>query len=398
MIHPKPNRLVAIDILRALTMLLMIFVNDLWSLTNIPGWLEHTKAADDGMGLADTVFPAFLFITGMSIPLAVAHRRSKGDTNGQILMHILIRGIALLVMGVWLVNGESLNEEATGMKRVVWNVISWTCFIILWNTWSDKVNKKLLTALKVVAVIILIILAWIYRGGYGDKVDRFETQWWGILGLIGWAYLVSAVIYTLSKNKMSIILAAWLLFNFLCIAGHAGWFSSIHFLNIILGPLGGGSMPAFVTGGALTTMIFLHYRDKGEIGKMFITLFIFGVFLIAFGFYLRQFWGGISKIRATPSWVLICSGITVIMFLIVYRIADMAGKAKWFDIIKPAGTNTLTSYMLPYWAYAVVVLLNLSLPAALLNGGIGLIKSFLFSLLMVVLTGVVGKWGLKLKL
>ncbi|MEJ0102378.1 MAG: DUF5009 domain-containing protein [Bacteroidota bacterium] len=65
------------------------------------------------MGLADTVFPAFLFITGMSIPLAVAHRRSKGGYKWQILVHILLRGIALLVMGVWLVNGESINEGAT---------------------------------------------------------------------------------------------------------------------------------------------------------------------------------------------------------------------------------------------------------------------------------------------
>ena len=56
------NRLKSIDILRALTMLLMIFVNDLWTLTDIPGWLEHKAAHDDGMGLADVVFPAFLFI------------------------------------------------------------------------------------------------------------------------------------------------------------------------------------------------------------------------------------------------------------------------------------------------------------------------------------------------
>ena len=60
--RPFTQRLASIDVFRALTMLLMIFVNDLGTLTNIPLWLEHTKAAEDGMGLADTVFPAFLFI------------------------------------------------------------------------------------------------------------------------------------------------------------------------------------------------------------------------------------------------------------------------------------------------------------------------------------------------
>ena len=396
---PKPTRLASIDILRALTMLLMVFVNDLWSLKNIPGWLEHTKAAEDGMGLADTVFPAFLFVVGMSIPLAVANRRSKGDTNVQIVIHILLRSIALLVMGVWLVNGESINEAATGMKRVVWNMICWGCFIVLWNSWPKREDKKVLNILKIVSVVVLFILAWIYRGnGYDGKTIHFEHQWWGILGLIGWAYLISAIVYIFSGNKLSVIIAAWLLFNVLCMGSHSGWFTGIPFLQTIFAPFGDGAMPAFVSGGILTTMIFLNYRSQGENGKLFITLFAFAALLIAGGFYMRQYWGGISKIRATPSWVFICSGITIIMFLIIYWIADLKGKAKWFNIIKPAGTNTLTCYMLPYYAYAIVVLLGLSLPSSLLEGGVGLIKSFLFALLMVVLTGVFGKWGLKLKL
>ncbi|HRD43815.1 MAG TPA: DUF5009 domain-containing protein, partial [Ferruginibacter sp.] len=358
-----------------------------------------TKAAEDGMGLADTVFPAFLFVVGMSIPLAVANRRSKGDTNTRVLTHILLRSIALLVMGVWLVNGESINEAATGIKRVVWNMICWGCFIILWNSWTDKINKQMLTALKVIAVIVLIFLAWMYRGdGFDGTVIHFEHQWWGILGLIGWAYLISAIVYTLSGNRLSVIIAAWIFFNILCMGSHSGWFLEIPFLRTIFAPFGDGAMPAFVTGGILTTMIFLNYRARGENGKIFIILFLFAALLIAGGLYLRQFWGGISKIRATPSWVFICSGITIILFLAIYWIADMNGKVKWFKIIKPAGTNTLTCYMLPYYAYAIVVLMGLSLPAALLDADVGLIKSFLFAFLMVILTGVFGKWGLRLKL
>ena len=53
----------SIDILRALNMVLMIFVNDLGSLRNIPLWLEHVEPGVDGIGLADIVFPAFLFIS-----------------------------------------------------------------------------------------------------------------------------------------------------------------------------------------------------------------------------------------------------------------------------------------------------------------------------------------------
>src|SRR3954454_4723256 len=113
-------RVASIDIVRALTMVLMIFVNDLGSLKNIPLWLEHVAPGVDGIGLADTVFPAFLFIVGLSLPFAADSRRAKGDTELQLVAHVLVRTIALLVMGVFLVNGETINEAATGLRSYQW--------------------------------------------------------------------------------------------------------------------------------------------------------------------------------------------------------------------------------------------------------------------------------------
>ena len=49
----------AIDMLRGLTMFLMIFVNDFWTIGDVPHWLEHTATHEDAMGLADLVFPLF---------------------------------------------------------------------------------------------------------------------------------------------------------------------------------------------------------------------------------------------------------------------------------------------------------------------------------------------------
>lgn len=375
----------------------MIFVNDLWSLSDIPNWLEHTEAAEDGMGLADTVFPAFLFLTGMSVPLAINYRRSKGDTNQKILFHIILRTIALLVMGLFLVNGEYINETATGMKRVVWNSICCTCFILIWNAWPSKMNRWIVWSLRAIAVIVLLWLAWIYRGNEGENVSRFVTRWWGILGLIGWAYLVSAVIYTLSRNNFIVITIAWLFFIFLCIMSHAGWLPAGGLLRTLISPLGNGAMPAFVTGGILTTMIFLHFRKTNKHKKMFAVLFLLAVFMLVAGFYTRTFWG-ISKIRATPAWVLICSGLTIIVFMIIYWLSDLKAKANWFTIIKPAGTNTLVCYLLPYYAYAIVVLSQLALPEMLLTGYIGLVKSLVFSLLIVLSAGWLSKLGINLKL
>ena len=391
------NRVVSIDILRALTMTLMVFVNDLWSLSAIPGWLEHTAAAEDGMGLADTVFPAFLFLTGMSIPLAINYRRNKGDNDQKIIFHIILRSIALLVMGLFLVNGEYINEAATGMKRVVWNSTCCICFILIWNAWPAKMNRWIVWSLRAIAVLVLLLLAWIYRGNEGENVSRFATRWWGILGLIGWAYLVSAVIFTLSRKNFIVTIIAWLIFMFLCIGSHAGWLPTGGLLSTLISPLGNGAMPAFVTGGILTTMIYLHFRKTNFFKKMFGVLFLLAVLMLVAGFYTRTFWG-ISKIRATPAWVLICSAITILAFMIIYWLSDIKSKSNWFNILKPAGTNTLVCYLLPYFAYAIVVLLNLSLPDMLLTGWIGLVKSLVFSLLIVLGAGWLSKVGINMKL
>jgi predicted acyltransferase len=81
------SRMASVDILRGLNMLLMVFVNDLWSLTDIPKWLLHVPPGTDGIGLSDVVFPAFLFIVGLSLPLAVEARRRKGDDDRRIMLH-----------------------------------------------------------------------------------------------------------------------------------------------------------------------------------------------------------------------------------------------------------------------------------------------------------------------
>ncbi len=74
------NRIYSIDIMRGLTLVLMLFVNDLY-MPGVPSWLGHMKADFDGMGLADWVFPGFLFMVGMAIPFSIGNRIAKGEDN-----------------------------------------------------------------------------------------------------------------------------------------------------------------------------------------------------------------------------------------------------------------------------------------------------------------------------
>lgn len=387
------GRIASIDILRALTMVLMIFVNDLWSLTNIPAWLEHVETGVDGIGLADTVFPAFLFIVGMSIPFAFEHRRRKGDGEKELLIHVLTRTIALLVMGVFLVNGESINAEATGMHRLVWNVICCTCFIAIWNTYPQSVNKRVVLSIKVLAVIVLIALAIIYRGG--DEAGYFSPKWWGILGLIGWSYLVSGIVSVYAKENIKIIGFAWVFLAVLSMLWHAKMVpSGLHFIphSII-----GGTEAGLTMGGVLTSLIFRHYRAKQDDKTLTIVLLGFAALLILLSVVTRPYWG-LRKLGATPAWLFLCSAFTIIAFVLIYWLVDVFGKAKWFSIIKPAGTDTLLTYLIPYYAYATTWALGISIPAFMLEGAVGLVKSFLFALLCCGITWILSKRGVRLKL
>ena len=67
-------RVVSIDVFRGLTMAVMIFVNELSSAHGMPWWTEHAPGNVDVMTYVDMVYPFFLFIVGMSLPLSVEIR------------------------------------------------------------------------------------------------------------------------------------------------------------------------------------------------------------------------------------------------------------------------------------------------------------------------------------
>lgn len=129
-------RIASIDILRALTMLLMIWVNDFWTLDNVPKWLQHSKATEDYLGFSDIIFPLFLFIVGLSIPLALKQRILKGYSKISIAKHIIKRSCSLLIIGVFMVNYETAHHESLLIGKFWWCMLMAISIALIWMHWK----------------------------------------------------------------------------------------------------------------------------------------------------------------------------------------------------------------------------------------------------------------------
>lgn len=388
-------RLASIDILRALTMLLMIWVNDFWSLIDIPKWLKHASATEDYMGFSDVIFPLFLFIVGLSIPLAIQNRLDKKDSMATISKHILIRSISLLVIGFYLVNYETAHQSML-ISKSLWCLILASAVILIWMNWKrSPVDQKWHKYLQGAGYIMLLFLAFVYKGGEDGEL-WMTTQWWGILGLIGWAYLLNALVYLYAKGNLWLMALLWIVLNGMAVLTHSSMAPELNGALSYLSPILTGTIPAFTTAGIVATLLFKKLRN-GDLKWVYISLLSLGILNIVYGLATRPFWG-ISKIQGTPSWLGICTGIGFLLFALLYYIADQKKITSWARIIAPAGTATLTCYMIPYLIYPFYNFTEFHFPDALNTALLGLFLSFLFALLIVIFTGWLEKKGYKLKL
>lgn len=387
-------RLVAIDALRAGVMLLMIFVNDLWTLTGIPSWLEHAPGDANYMGLADVVFPAFLFIVGLSVPYAIQSRRKKGDSNLQLFFHISSRTLALLVMGFFHVNMDSYSEAAS-LSKPVWQILVTIGFFLVWLDYTSY-KPGLSKVLKAIGVLLLIGMAILFKSNESSGIMAMKVQWWGILGLIGWAYFISSCVFLFSGGKLILQVAAFVFFLLFSAANNLGWLELLSGIRRYIWIAGDGSMPALPLAGIITALLYRQFGSKSS--RFWISIISFSALLLLFGYLTNPVWG-ISKIRATPSWTSICAGITALTFALIVYLTEILNQRNWYLPIKAAGTSTLTCYLLPYIHYAVLTLLSIpQLPVFFRTGGVGLVKSLLYALIIVMITGLLEKRKIRLKI
>ncbi len=394
----QKNRIFSIDIMRGLTLLLMLFVNDL-NMKVAPAWLGHTKADFDGMGLADWVFPGFLFIVGMAIPFAFHKRLSKGESLPDISKHILLRTLSLLIIGVLMFNTGRVDPGLTGMNRNLWALLMYVAVFLFWNDYRDKEERIYTVAgYKLIALFIFIVLVFKFDSGRPENGGSLVTGWWGILGLIGWGYLVSAFTYVLCRDSVLKTALAAMFFLGLNILSGLGLLEFLNPAKPLLGVIIEGNVPFTVISGLIAGLL-IRKIPASEYRKIIMIMTGLGIFYLAAGFFLRN-WFIISKIRATPSWGMICAGISFLLFTVIYWVADIKNQKRWAGFVKPAGEHSLTTYLAPsilyhsFWLTGLPVLIykQSTVPLVVVAG------SLIWALLMVQLTALLVKLNIKLKL
>lgn len=392
------QRLASLDAFRGFIILAMIWVNYIAGMPGSPAWLQHTGPQADGITVPDLVFPGFLFIVGVAIPLALRRAAAEG-LGARLFGKLLWRSASLMLAGVVLLNAERYDAAAALLPRHWYYLLFYIAMILLWRqdgaapgagaggkrTWPKWLGGSLMAGL---------VLA--FPGG-------LQHGWWGILGMIGWAYLACSLAFVLAGGgsaPLAGVFAAMLALYLGGMAGALNWLpaSVREFVSI---PQVLGSTAANVMAGVLVGNLFrtelphrLRMRQMAWMALAF----------LAAGLLLRPY-HGINKIHATAPYTLVCAAIMLALFILFYWLVDARRRgaqpvpraASW---LLPAGSNALLAYILPdlfEQAAAVLHIPRFWWPFLESGGLAGLANAAAMTALMLALVTLANRAGLRLK-
>lgn len=390
------KRIFSIDVFRGITILVMIWVNEMAGVSGISPWLKHMPADADAMTFVDVVFPAFLFIVGMSLPFAINTRLQKGDSTLQLWQHILMRFLGLIVLGLFMMNAETgFAEAAMPIPIALWGLLSFIFAIAIWNMYPKTLAKPVVLALKIIGWAGLLTLAILYES---DKGGGMQIHWWGILGLIGWAYLIATAVYFFSKGRLKTILATLAAFLIVYILLKLDIATDNYFVNFLRGQTGHLIHTMITLSGVILSLLFFNQiRPVSPVMRLRnVTLFTAAATVVA---SIARPYYTISKIWATPSWAFYSVAICILLYALFYYLIEIKGITKGFGWLQPAAANPLLIYILPYMIYHLSTLLNFSiLPEFAASGSAGIFWTLAYALLMVVIVKWLNKIHLRLHL
>lgn len=377
----------------------MIIVNELAGIPNISPLFKHMPADADAMSFADVVFPAFLFIVGLSIPFSLNHRIAQGENRITLNRHIAVRATALIIMGVFMVNAETgFHAPSMLISIQSWALLSYLAFALTWGIYHFK-QKQFNQIMAGTGILLLLILALIYQGGE-DGSQGMSAQWWGILGLIGWSYLFSCITYQICNGKQIALLSA----AALCIVFYitlqnntvATYLRSSSFLWFIASLDGHAAHTSVVLLGITTGLIFFEKECSLSPARRYLRALTLLLSLVFTATLLRPEFK-ISKIYATPSWCLYSAAICIAIFSLLYWLIDLQKRQRWTRAFQPAAINPLVCYLLPFVIEVSLKLSGFQSPLHNVEGTLGILVTMIYASFILWLVHRLNKINFKIK-
>jgi predicted acyltransferase len=396
-------------------MFMMIFVNDLSGAGKIvPDWMVHFSDRHrngSGMTFVDLVFPAFLFIVGMSIPLSLGGRLAKSEPVWKTLGHVAIRTVSLLFIGILMVH-ETPDTTALGWSGDWWCVLMYLSTIAAFSSFKPRPPapesnrnpaKTAEVCVRLVGLAALVLLAFAFRGANGQRIVTLvpvsvDTQWYGILGLIGWAYLVTCIVFLVFRGNRAAILACMALLMCLFAADRKGgfqgfWLSKIVSIGGTLGSQGAIAVGGLLFGSILTAADMTSLRARTKFTLWFIAGCAAAALLLD-----RTY--GISKNQATPSWCFWACSITAALWYFFYWICDVRPVKTVSRPLAVAGQNVLLAYLISEMLPGLMEALRLadSYGHLAANLPFAIMRSALCGVLILLVSTGLNRLGFALKL
>ena len=397
------TRVVSIDIFRGLTIAVMIFVNELAGVRGLPWWTYHAHANQDVMTYVDMVFPFFLFIVGMSMPLSIEQRLRRNASLVSLWLHVLLRSLSLLVLGLILANVEKADTARMPVSAAGWGLMGLVAAGLYLNVYpKSERGQRIARFLRPLGLMgVAFAFAIFRRTTHDGRAAWLDFSYPEILGLIAFAYFSAAILYIPTRRWRWAAPAGLLLLIALNMCASAKLIATP---DLYIWPFGNGSHTALVLGGIVTAQIFFGLRPGSDprpaARQSTLGAFIFAIAALGAGWLMAPL--GISKIRATPTWTLWDIGAAVLVFTLLYWICDLKRKTAWATLVHPAGANTLTTYLLPDLWYFVLGAFALSAAAWLDThfnlGWPGVVRSILFTLIMLGLAAALTRAKVRLQL
>lgn len=365
------ERLISLDVFRGLTILLMTIVNNPGDWGNVYPPLLH--AHWNGCTPTDLVFPFFIFIMGVAVPLAMPEKKYDETTFNKIL----IRSLRMFCLGIFF--NFFGNIQLFGLDGIPLLIARLAITIAVGYALMGSFSNRLKNILAFSILFLYLILA------YGGFEDYQDVRLPGVLQRIAIVYFVVSLLYLKTPRRTQIIagivliLGYWAIMTLVPVPGFGeanlerGTNLSAWLDNVVLkghmyyetktwdpeGIL--STLPSIVNGiigiliGQILQLNVTKIQKAQRMGMM-------GTALI----FLGLIWDlvfPINKSIWTSSYVLYTTGLATVCLTALYYIIDIAGYKKGFKLFVIWGVNPMIVFFASQIIPQALVMIRFSNPS-----------------------------------